>query len=505
MLNRIKETFDSYDSNNAFVIEDKTFTFSDLLQRVSGIYDRIAKQATTRNGLLGILTEDNIETYAAILASWLSGHGFVPIDPRQPVERNGIIIDKLCLTTVLSSGSPVQLTSEIIAKKIKIIDTKDLCGTNEFPEIVNVPDDSFAYVLFTSGSTGTPKGVPISRYNLKSYMDGFFHCGYEIKPEDKVLQMFNFTFDMSVMSYMIGLFTGACIHTVPSGGIKYLEVIRMLQEQEITIALKTPSLISYLRPYFNEIHLPKLKYSLFAGEALQKDIIEEWAKSVPNAEIHNIYGPTEAVGCWFYDCTPSKKKLKESNGIISIGKPYLNMHGFIIDDNGVILKNNEKGELCIAGSQLFKGYWDGEELNEKAFIDLPVNNRMYRSYRTGDICYIDNDGDFMFLGRKDDQIKIDGFRVELSEIEHHIKKILQDENVAVVAGKDLTNHTLVIAFIEKQSIADEILLKKLRKSLPSYMLPNRIIRVEALPLNANGKINRKQLLEVFKDQYEDLV
>ena len=182
--------------------------------------------------------------------------------------------------------------------------------------------------------------------------------------------MFDLTFDLSIMSYFIPLTIGASVYTVPFSGIKYTNIYQLLEEHDITFALMVPSIINQLKPYFDEIKLEKMRYSLFCGEALHEDITAMWSQCIPNAQIENVYGPTEAtIFCTRY--TFKKKGANKSvNGILSIGKPMKNNFCFILNNADSIAKVNEKGELCLAGEQLTAGYINNEEKNQEASRNL---------------------------------------------------------------------------------------------------------------------------------------
>ena len=314
--------------------------------------------------------------------------------------------------------------------------------------------------------------------------------GLEISHEDRCLQCFELTFDLSVFSYLIPLLKGACVFTVPSNVIKYSYIAELMEDYELTVALMAPSTINYLRPYFDEIDGKSLRLSLFCGEALHEDVTKEWSKCVPNARILNVYGPTEdTIFCTYYEYHREKAN-KSHNGILSIGKTMTSGEVRILDDEGKEVKQGELGELMLFGNQLFDGYWKNEEKTKEVFR-LSSDGKRY--YKSGDLCYYDEDGDVMYSGRIDFQAKIQGFRVELGEIEFHAREFLEEIEVVCVAFENDQNLTEIAMFIESQEFDTSELFAKMRDKMPPYMIPTRVLFETKFPLNINGKIDRKAL------------
>ncbi|TAE01254.1 MAG: peptide synthase, partial [Bacteroidetes bacterium] len=379
-------------------------------------------------------------------------------------------------------------------KQIQIISTANLPFAEINLDLPNINPTDPAYVLFTSGSTGIPKGVPISYNNINSFMNAFYALGYKIDENDRFLQVFDLSFDLSVMSYLAPLQIGACAYTVASGKTKYLATYALLEEQELTFALMVPSVLNYLKPYFDDIRLEKLRYSLFCGEALYEDMVSQWANCVPNALIQNVYGPTEAtIFCLTYDWKADHSPEKAFNGIVSIGKPMKNMSAVVVNEKSELLAQGEKGELCLLGGQLTAGYWNNPEKNAQAFFITQINGVETVCYRTGDIAFVDKDGDFTFCGRVDHQVKVQGgYRVELSEIEHYARQFT-NLNVAAVAKENAMGISQIYLFLEKYEGKMEELSNFMIEKLPSYMQPSKILNLDIFPLNVNGKIDRKVL------------
>ena len=471
-----------YGERHAFCIKGEYYTYNDFYRRIKAIRQSIAGRG--ENEAIGLVPNDDIDTYASIFAIWLEGKHYVPLHPSWPIDRCKDIIAQVEIDCILDSSKETRFEGNVIC-------TPQLDVPSEgFDEITPCEDSKIAYILFTSGSTGKPKGVPIKRENLSSFVSAFWDMGLEITEEDRCLQCFELTFDLSVFSYLIPLLKGACVYTVPSNVIKYAYISELLEDYSLTVALMAPSTINYLRPYYDEIEGKSLRLSLFCGEALHEDVTSEWAQCVPNARILNVYGPTEdTIFCTYYEYERNKPN-KSHNGVLSIGKSMTSGEVKILDDEGQEVKQGELGELMLIGNQLFDGYWKNEEKTKETIHYISDGTRYYKS---GDLCYYDEDGDIMYSGRKDFQAKIQGFRVELGEIEFHAREILEDKEVVCVAFENEQKLTEIAMFIESAEFDTADLIAKMREKMPSYMIPTKILFESKFSLNINGKIDRKAL------------
>ena len=448
--------------------------------------------------MIGVIETNDVETYCSIYACLFSGKTFVPLNSENPLERNLDILNQTEIKTILSAQSNDKITALSNASGVKIVYTKTLPEAGINLEIKPIPDSANAYILFTAGSTGIPKGVPLTRKNLFSFIDAFFALGYKVDENDKFLPMFDLTFDLSLMCYIAPLCIGASVYPIPLEGIKYTHIYNIMDDEKITFALMVPSILAYLRPYFEEIHFADVRYSLFCGEALYEDISREWQKCVPNALVQNVYGPTEAtIFCLTYDLSREADKIKSVNGIVCIGKPMMNMDAIVVDEHNKLLPQGEKGELCLTGNQLTKGYWKNPEKNKETFFTLSMNGNEKTFYRTGDLAFQDNEGDFIFSGRIDNQVKIQGFRVELSEIEHHAREFVKHNQIAAVAYKNKIGNQQIHLFVEDYSGNIVDLENYLKLKLPQYMIPTSISTLKLFPLNVNGKVDRKSLTQLL--------
>ena len=361
-------------------------------------------------------------------------------------------------------------------------------------DILHTAEEENAYIIFTSGSTGEPKGVPISRRNLNAFYTAYHRLGWQLDENDRMLQMFELTFDVSIVSFLYPLTLGACIYTVSPEGVKYINVIETLEKYDLTFAAVAPSLLQLLRPYFPEIHLPALRYLVVTAEASDAELLDAFRKCVPNASFINLYGPTEGtIYCTAYRIPVTS--CKHHNGMTAIGRPFEGIDALIMDNDGRPLPTGETGELWISGNQVMGGYWNAPEKNGECLVET-ANGKVY--YKTGDLCRMDADGDIIYCGRKDSQIKIQGFRIELSEIEHVAKNFFNGEcRVVVIPKYDNGNQCELHLVVEKKQLDKQQMEEYLYSRLPYYMIPKHMHCLEQFPLNTSSKTDRKKIQELI--------
>jgi len=487
----LRNSFVKHNSRPAFCIDQVYYSYDELLKVINTIREKIREVVSGEDKIVGLIANDDIQTYASILALWFEGKAYVPITTITPPDRCKSIIEQSGINFILDSSETNFLPG------YKTIETKKLTAQNTNTDCVAAHDSDIAYILFTSGTSGIPKGVPITRANVNAFVASFHHMNIHLTEQDRCLQMFELTFDVSVMSYLIPLLSGACVYTIPKDKIKYEYIFQLMDEKQLTCTLMVPTVIQYLRPYFNEIDCPSLRYSLFAGEALGEDVIREWSACVPNATIMNNYGPTEnTIICTQYDYVRNGDN-KSSHGFLPIGKPMWGNDIVIMNENNEILPAGEKGEMCLAGPQLTVGYWRNEEKNKTSFVNLMHEGELKRFYRTGDLCFFYDDGNIMYSGRIDFQAKIQGFRVELAEVEHHVKQFMKKTNVVAIAFKNSMANTELGLVIEAEPLNKEPLIGYLKTKIPAYMIPTQYRFCNPFPLGSSGKTDRNKLAQLF--------
>ena len=487
VLDKIVASVKRYPDRNAFCINEVFFTYADFGRCVSKV--RAALQSSCYNNTkVGLVINDDLESYASIIALWLEGDCYVPLHPNWPLERCQDICEQVGLDLILDSSEQTRYGGVQVINTSKLEYEQDLLIPKE-----GISDDELAYILFTSGSTGKPKGVMLMRKNIGAFMDSFWQTGIEITEEDRCLQCFDLTFDVSVQGYLVPLTKGACCYTVPYGQIKYIYASGLIEDHQLTFGAMAPSMLRYLKPYFDEIDATSLKACILTAEACPLNLMEDWYNCATNTEIYDFYGPTECtIYCTYYKLTKGGEN-KSLNGIISIGKPLVNCVGLILDEQGNELPAGEKGELCIAGDQVTKGYWKNDEKNESSFFYKEVNGEQMRFYHTGDLCYKDEAGDIMYSGRLDHQAKIQGFRVEMGEIEYHAREFLGGKNVVCLAFDNKDSLTEIAMFMESEEFNPDEMLAYMRTKMPSYMIPTRLFYVPVFPLNSSDKTDKVKL------------
>lgn len=497
-LKMISESSEKYPDRLAIHVGGADYSYEELVSASNAIKRRILGVNASPQRI-GLVTADDMLTYASLLAIWSTGAAYVPLNHKNPPERNQNVIDQAEVDLILTSRPDADWHTHLPSSDgpsmvLSTADTMPVPGSLDFPSF---DSGRLAYILFTSGSTGIPKGVPISHGNLASFVDTVLnHLDYDFCLEDRFLQMFELTFDLSVMSTFVPWCIGASTHVVAEKGIGYLNVLDTLVQNEVTVALMVPSILAYLRRFFGEIALTNLRINLFCGEALMHDLVCEWHTCVPNARIQNVYGPTEVtIFCTTFDWRPSLSQSEVRNGIVPIGRPMRGVKVEVLSDNGTACESGQNGELCLAGNQVMSGYWNNATKTQEAFVRLGADDL---AYKTGDICFWNEGGNLIYCGRKDAQVKIDGHRVELGEVEHYARQFVGTSKAAVVVAVDKTGRNFLELFVGVAGIDLTELRRHLATKLPDYMQPGEITVLDDLPTNLSGKIDRVALASLVK-------
>jgi amino acid adenylation domain-containing protein len=424
-------------------------------------------------------------------------------------DLDAIIVDSTCLPQVANlltaiSGL-VMIFPEVDAVNIPGLDATVVCGRelmqfsplNQLPELT--PQDT-AYLLFTSGSTGTPKGVPVTHGNAAYFMD-VMSRRYDITPDDRFSQTFDQTFDLSVFDLFMAWSNGSCVYGMSP--VDLLSPTKFINKNKITVWFSVPSVPAQMcrRNTLTANSLPTLRWSLFCGEPLQQRSAELWQQAAPNSTVENLYGPTElTIACFLHRWDPESSPALCRNGIVPIGSPYPGLAAHVVDEQLSPVADGQSGELCVSGPQTTPGYWRAPEITAQRYVELTIGrHETRRFYRTGDLVMKLAEGDYVFLGRADHQIKVLGHRVELGEIEAVLHGHPGVEH-AVAFGWPPDNASAegVVAFVSGNISSADPLLSLAKAGLPPYIVPRQIYILSEMPLNANGKVDRvtlkKQLL-----------
>ncbi len=506
----------------ALEVDGETVSYAALRDRAASLAATLAKHDAGEAAapLTAVFGQRSSCVFAGVLASLLRGHGYVPLNPGFPVDRTRQMLERSgCRALIVDAHGlrhledvvrdfPVSLLlllpdEDDVSDLAKSLPQHTLLGRDALLpaaawESAPVDEDAVAYLLFTSGSTGIPKGVKVAHRNVVAFVDAMVER-YQIDENDRFSQTFDLTFDLSVFDMFVAWERGACL-CVPTQAQKMLPQ-KYVEQSHLTIWFSVPStgvLMKRLRMLKPGLY-PSLRFSLFCGEALPVEVVEAFAAAAPASTVENLYGPTElTIACTLYRWDPERSPAECELGVVPIGDPYPGMEVLVVDEELREVAPGETGELLMTGPQLTPGYLDDPEKTAAAFVVPP--GRECTFYRTGDrVRRSDGAAPMVYLGRVDNQIKIQGYRVELGEIE----SVVREEagvDVAIALGWPRTGAGSaegVVAFVQAGDLDTTGIQERARARLPNYMAPREVRCLAELPLNPNGKVDRKALLEIL--------
>ena len=503
MLTGFARSAERFAERPALEVAGETLNYGELRQRAAAIGAAIAERSPAgAPPLTAVFGSRSPTAFAGVLGALWAGNGYVPLNPSFPVHRcREMLIRSGCRTLVVDGAAAAQLDELLdgVEEPPEVIapDTEELPSGEGFAPVVP-SEGAIAYLLFTSGSTGRPKGVGVAHRNVVSFVAAAVER-YGIDEQDRCSQTFDMTFDLSVFDMFVAWDRGACL-CCPSER-QLMAPSRFIRDSELTVWFSVPSVGAFMRKLrmLKPDSYPSLRWSLFCGEPLPAELAQAWAAAAPASIVENLYGPTEATIACTVQRYASGESGGEVNGVVPIGEPLGETRTLVADENLREVPPGCDGELLLAGPQVTPGYWEDPEKTAAAFVLPPGREQIH--YRTGDrVRRPSQAGEpLAYLGRMDHQIKVLGHRVELGEIE----AVLREESgidAAIAIGWPLTDSGAggIAAFLGDLDIDLDALRPALVERLPEYMVPRRFELLEELPLNANGKFDRKAMLAMLE-------
>jgi iturin family lipopeptide synthetase A len=464
----------------AVIAEHVTLSYGELVARSHQLAHRLIELGVERGERIGLAAARGPEMIVGLLGILGAGAAYLPLDPALPAERLERLVRDAGLRVLLTHEAAGAAPTGACRTVWQDRDADAIAAQPRTPPARAVGAGDLAYVIYTSGSTGRPKGVMVDHGSVANLIEAQ-RVLFGVHPRSQVLQFANLGFDASVSEIFVTLGNGACLHLA---GVPALApgqpLLELLRRRRITLVTLPPSVLASLPP----AELPDLETVVSAGEACSPAVVERWAG---RAALVNAYGPTEGCVC----ATGTPLTVSDTWRAPPIGTPIRNVQVYVVDRHGEPVPAGVTGELWIGGAQVARGYLDLPALTADSFVPDPFSGEAgARLYRTGDLARYRADGQLEFIGRRDLQIKLRGFRIEPGEIESHLlRRAGVRETLAVVRNAQL------VAYVVGDAIDIDIdaACRALREALPRHMVPDQLIVLPAFPLNASGKIDRDRL------------
>jgi amino acid adenylation domain-containing protein len=491
---------------------NQSLTFEDLARRSTSLAHVLIEHGVRKGDRVGVFMEKSLEAVIAIYGIMKAGAAYVPIDRFAPLSRLGFIIRDCGVRHLISSQSSIGQLQELLARGS---DLESIIGvrSTELP-VVCIPWDEvdqappfaqgqpsgteldLAYILYTSGSTGEPKGVMHTHRSALSFVQWAVKM-LSLSSSDRLSNHAPYNFDLSILDLFASCAVAASVVIIPEDVARLpASLSKLISDEKLTVWYSVPfALIQLLqRGRLEARDLTSLRFVLFAGEPFPPKHLRQLMHLLPRASFFNLYGPTETNVCTFYEVPPSCANDPEA---LPIGQACANTELLVVDGQDRLVAPGEIGELLVRGPSTMLGYWNRPEQTDRAFFRREVRPPFQEVfYRTGDVVQLGDSNNYQFLGRKDRQIKVRGFRIELDEIELALLAHDQVEEAAAYLVPDPDGQNQVEAAVVAKNGADVIppeLSGYLAQRLPPYAVPARIVTIDKFPRTSTGKIDRRTL------------
>lgn len=491
----LDETAARFPDKTAYADENKEITFSELRAQARAIAGELTERGLFKKPV-AIFLEKGVDVLVSFMGAAYSCNFYSPIDVDMPGSRVNKILEVLEPAVVITTGSLREVFSAydykgdfLLLEEVLVSDVRD--DALEAARRKGI-DTDLLYVLFTSGSTGVPKGVTINHRAVIDYIDWVTET-FDITEKDSFGNQAPFYFDNSILDIYSTLKTGATTYIIPKTLFAQpVLLLEYLKEKKINTIFWVPSaliVVAKLKAFKNVDLSDTLRRVLFCGEVMPNKQLNVWRRFLPDVQYANLYGPTEITDACTYYIVDREFSDEEP---LPIGFPMPNTDILVLNEKNEPVTGEEAGELCVRGTSLSMGYYKNPEKTKEAFVQNPLNHAVPELiYRTGDVVKYNERGEIVYLSRKDFQIKHMGHRIELGEIETAVSSLPEISlNCCLYDEK----RQKIVLFIEEE-LEKAYINEKIAHLVPEYMLPNKVVRVEKMPFNANGKIDRVKLKE----------
>lgn len=491
----LDETAARFPDKTAYADENKEITFSELWAQARAIASELTQRGLFKKPV-AIFLEKGVDVLVSFMGAAYSCNFYSPIDVDMPGSRVNKILEVLEPAVVITTGTLREVFSAydykgelLLLEEVLVSDVQD--DALEAARGKGI-DTDLLYVLFTSGSTGVPKGVTINHRAVIDYIDWVTET-FDITEKDSFGNQAPFYFDNSILDIYSTLKTGATTYIIPKTLFAQpVLLLEYLKEKKINTIFWVPSaliVVAKLKAFKNVDLSDTLRRVLFCGEVMPNKQLNVWRRFLPDVQYANLYGPTEITDACTYYIVDREFSDEEP---LPIGFPMPNTDILVLNEENEPVTGEEPGELCVRGTSLSMGYYKNPEKTKEAFVQNPLNQAVPELiYRTGDVVKYNERGEIIYLSRKDFQIKHMGHRIELGEIETAVSSLPEISlNCCLYDEK----RQKIVLFIEEE-LEKAYINEKISHLVPEYMLPNKVVRVEKMPINANGKIDRVKLKE----------
>lgn len=470
------------DLNGCLIFNNEMFYSDGLKKKVKAIEDKFSSNSIfDQNNLVAIAVPRSVYLIASVIACLDCGIVYLPIDIEgQPKNRINYALNSANIQTVVTLSS---VNYDFGDRNIIYLDKCNIESDN----IKLSFDSELAYILYTSGTTGNPKAVEVTRKGLINFIVSIPRI-IKFAENDIIASFTNFTFDIFFLEAVLPLYCGMTVVLATKEQMENpRKSVKLLLDKKVTMLQSTPSRLRLLKLIDSELNcLKNLKTIMIGGEPFPVELLCSLQK-IKDCNIYNMYGPTETT-IWssIADLTNTHE--------IHIGLPIHNTNFYLLDNNLNPVSKGQQGEICIGGLGLADGYLDNIKQTEKSFVYLPFKP-FERVYITGDLGFYDENDKLIFIGRKDSQIKINGNRVELEEVEECLNS-LKNIDISVVCF-DFEHNELIAFYMAQYEIDEHETINELKQLIPDYMIPHKYVLIEKIYYTNSGKVNRKEMLNIY--------